>query len=375
MDRRRFLKYAGATAAVVGASALGLNYLTEQSPSIGKQTSSTTLTPRLSTMTVSSASSGESVQLASLHGRLFFDYNGNGVQDGEEPAVAGALVQLKDYVYGKMVAETLTDSSGDYRFDDIKTNTSGLNYVYVHLGVGHLSDKRFRYLCRSPDEFRAVSDDYGVLLRESTRMDVGLMEGFLTLPFGREAEYTIGAYVDLDSGPAHMDWKSGSLTGIDNHRGIDYLMPVGQEVLAMAPGWIVEAVDNWPNNPESKDPGTGVLDTGNRITVSHGQDPYYGSLIGTHVCHLKQGILVEPRKLDYGPNAQKVRRGQVLAYSGNTGRLSFAPHLHAQVWVGRLSAEGYVDPYKALPSVRGDLSHSPNFSLWTKHNDPQHSSG
>jgi hypothetical protein len=28
----------------------------------------------------------ETVRLASLHGRLFFDYNGNAVQDGEEPA-------------------------------------------------------------------------------------------------------------------------------------------------------------------------------------------------------------------------------------------------------------------------------------------------
>jgi len=228
-------------------------------------------------------------------------------------------------------------------------------------------------MCRSPEEFRAVSDDYGVLLQESTRMDIGLMEGFLTLSFGREVKYTVGAYVDLDLGLAQRDWRGGSLTGIDNHRGIDYLMPVGQRLLAMAPGWIVEAVDNWPNNPESKDPSTGVLDSGNRITVCHGQDPYFGSLIGTHVCHLKQGILVEPRRLDYNLGTQKVRRGQALAYSGNTGKLSFAPHVHAQVWVGSLSAEGYVDPYKALPSVHGDPDHSPSFSLWTKENDPQYS--
>jgi hypothetical protein len=32
MDRRRFLKYAGATAAVVGVSALGLDYVLRPSP-------------------------------------------------------------------------------------------------------------------------------------------------------------------------------------------------------------------------------------------------------------------------------------------------------------------------------------------------------
>jgi hypothetical protein len=108
MDSRRFLKYAGATAAVVGASALGLNYLTEQSPSITSQTSPTTLTPRLSTTIASPTSSSELVQLASLHGRLFFDYNGNGVQDGEEPV--GALFL---FVCGKHKTATGTGGVDD----------------------------------------------------------------------------------------------------------------------------------------------------------------------------------------------------------------------------------------------------------------------
>jgi len=366
MNRRRFLKYAGATAAVAGASALGLNYISQQGSSTASPATSGALTHQLST--TPSSTSTEAPQLASLRGRLFFDYSGNGIQDGEEPAVQKARVILKKST-GAAIAEAVTDSSGDYKLEDI------------HVGIYTLlveADKKFRYMCRSSEEFRGITEGYELSVGywgDMPDMNIGLMEGFLTLPFGKEVKYTVGAYVDLDLGPAQRDWKGGSLTGIDNHRGIDYLMPVGQKLLAMAPGWIVEAVDNWPSNPESRDPSTGALETGNRITICHGHDPHFGSLIGTHVCHLRQGILVEPRKLDYNLGAQRVRRGQALAYSGNTGKLSFAPHVHAQVWVGSLSAEGYVDPYKALLGVHGDPSHSPSFSLWTKENDPQYNQG
>jgi len=116
MNRRRFLKYAGATAAVVGASTLGLDYLSKQSPSSVTPTTSTTTTRQLTTTSSVSNTSTQTTQLASLQGRLFFDYNGNGIQDGEEPPVAGALVQLKDST-GTVIAETLTDSSGDYKLD------------------------------------------------------------------------------------------------------------------------------------------------------------------------------------------------------------------------------------------------------------------
>ena len=49
-----------------------------------------------------------------MYGKLFFDYNANGIQNAGEPAVAGASVQLKDNA-GSVIAGTLTDSSGDYK--------------------------------------------------------------------------------------------------------------------------------------------------------------------------------------------------------------------------------------------------------------------
>jgi hypothetical protein len=88
MDRRRFLKYAAAGVAIAGSALASYEYDKWQSSLVAPQVTTTTLTEtKTLTRTVT-----KTVTLASLSGRLFFDYNGNGVQDGEEPAVAGATV-------------------------------------------------------------------------------------------------------------------------------------------------------------------------------------------------------------------------------------------------------------------------------------------
>jgi hypothetical protein len=89
INRRRFLEYAGATAAVVGGTVLGLDLLpTQQSNPIGKTaTSSTSSTVITSSLTLASSAKA---QLASLSGRLFFDYNGNGKQEDNEPSIGDA---------------------------------------------------------------------------------------------------------------------------------------------------------------------------------------------------------------------------------------------------------------------------------------------
>jgi predicted lipoprotein with Yx(FWY)xxD motif len=63
--------------------------------------------------TVSSTATKTAV-LASLNGRLFFDYNGNGKQDTGEPAVSGSRIQLLNDA-GQTIAGTFSDSSGDYK--------------------------------------------------------------------------------------------------------------------------------------------------------------------------------------------------------------------------------------------------------------------
>lgn len=89
----------------------------------------------------------------------------------------------------------------------------------------------------------------------------------------------------------------------DFHSGIDISTPVGTKVQAPADGVVV---------------ATGQRGAyGNALTIDHG----YG--IVTQYGHLDR-FGVRP--------GQRVRRGDVIAYVGTTGR-STGPHLHYEVWV------------------------------------------
>ena len=157
MDRRRFLKYAGAGVALAGSALTGYEYDRWQSSTVATSVSTRTVTE---TKTLRETTT-ETVKLASLQGRLFFDYNGNGVQDGEEPAVS-AIIRLEDN-NGKVIASTVSDSAGDYKLKDIP---SGSYRVYVG------GERKYRYMCRSVEEFRELAKGYDVLLDEDRKMDI-----------------------------------------------------------------------------------------------------------------------------------------------------------------------------------------------------------
>lgn len=363
MDRRRFLKYAGVAGAAIGASALGLNYLPQQNPSMTSPTTSTTLVHRQTTTSTSLGSSTESVQLASLQGRLFFDYNGNGKQDGEEPAVAGALVQLEDSV-GNLIAETLADSSGDYRLEDVRTGSYKL-----HLGVDYFSDKRLQYMCRSRDDLKAVADGYEVSLQGIARMDVGLMEGFLTMPVSSTTRYEIDRFYDRDTDVDRYLWWNGA-SGYDtnlkrgyspNHPGIDYSMEEGTPLASPAPG-IVDSI--------------GQDEGGKYIFIRHPNG------LKTSCGHISMAVVKV---------GEPVPRGRIIALSGKSGRsteLANYPHNHFQLICKESIAldpysptfemtpkhSGYYDYLGGIHWVSMPVDSSPNMaSHWTKWNDPQYS--
>ncbi|MDH7569215.1 MAG: SdrD B-like domain-containing protein [Armatimonadota bacterium] len=61
--------------------------------------------------------------LGSLGDRVWYDANGNGLQDAGEPGVAGVTVELYRYVYGagaQLVATTTTVANGLYGFKDLE---------------------------------------------------------------------------------------------------------------------------------------------------------------------------------------------------------------------------------------------------------------
>jgi murein DD-endopeptidase MepM/ murein hydrolase activator NlpD len=356
LNRRRFLRYGAGAAAIAGSALAGYEFGRWQTSLVPPSVSTVTETQTLHQTTT------EIAKLASVHGRLFFDFNGNGVQNTGEPVVAGALVQLKDNV-GKVIAEALTDSSGDYKLEDVKAGRYRLRIE---------AESKFRYMCTSGSQFRPVSGDYDLALNEPTKLDLGLMEGFLTLPFGKGTNFKQSIFVDLDPSSRVRDWKGGNFS-YDGHRGIDYDMPQLQKIVATAPGIIVEAEDGWPNNPRVNYTNLGLMEDGNRIIIDHenGTRSIYA--------HLHGGLKVDPRPLTLlytaSDNLQKVERGQFIALSGNTGTRTMGPHLHFQV--NRYSTYGEwgspLDPYRdSYYGTHGYSPYSNNISLWTKDNDPQY---
>ena len=89
---------------------------------------------------------------------------------------------------------------------------------------------------------------------------------------------------------------------LQSHQGVDYTIPEGSRVFATADG-IVQSVSGRNST------------YGQSIVIDH----YNG--YQTHYCHLSDA------KVRRG---QRVRRGDIIALSGNSG-LSLAPHLHYEV--------------------------------------------
>lgn len=86
------------------------------------------------------------------------------------------------------------------------------------------------------------------------------------------------------------------------HKGVDFAMPVGTPVLAVSDGEVVSA----------KYSGA----AGNYIVIRHGHQ------YTTRYMHLKKLLVT---------TGQKVKRGDRIALSGNTGR-STGAHLHYELW-------------------------------------------
>jgi len=366
MDRRSFLKYAAVGAAVAGAGLVGYEFDRWESSLEPQPVRTVTETRNITERRT------ETVRLASVYGRLFFDYNGNGVQDGEEPPVVGASVQLKDDA-GNVVAESLTDSSGDYELEDVRTGSYRLHVK---------ADKKFRYMCRSLDEFKPVYDAYQVSAEENARVDIGLMEGFLALPvdsrdyllwsyvdldhrigsvrnFSGDKKQAVDPYIDIHSSQAHPGTQ-------DQHQGVDYNMPCGRNVVAMAPGVVLQS--------------EGGTEYARYVRIVH---------------QARDDMFVT----DYEHNSANlvkvgdvVRRGQVIALSGDDAApppgKKTQPHVHTSLWEIPVAHQG--DPlryiFEVLPKVtypsghvvpvvldpyhdEVDLHGSPGY--WTKDNDPR----
>ncbi len=122
------------------------------------------------------------------------------------------------------------------------------------------------------------------------------LESALMREASRPVGMPIGRGTEISSGYGLRGNPFGN--GYEFHNGIDFRLDPGTPVLATGPGRVEEAGYDGPN--------------GNRIVINHGFG--YRSVFA----HLSRvGVKV----------GDKVERGQVVGFSGNTGRSS-GPHLH-----------------------------------------------
>lgn len=143
------------------------------------------------------------------------------------------------------------------------------------------------------------------------RTGSGLAHGFMRYPTQKQF------HVSSNFNPRRLNPVTGRIAP---HKGVDFAMPTGTPVLAVGDGEVVVA----------KRSGA----AGKYLALRHGRQYM------TRYMHLNK-ILVRP--------GQKVKRGDRIALSGNTGR-STGPHLHYEVWINNQA----VNPLSArLPRTEG----------------------
>ncbi|HBO21834.1 murein DD-endopeptidase MepM [Providencia sp.] len=158
----------------------------------------------------------------------------------------------------------------------------------------------------------------------------GLERGFLRSPTAKQFR------VSSQFNPRRVNPVTGRVAP---HKGVDFAMPVGTPVLAVGDGEVIV----------SKYSGA----AGNFIAIRHGRQ------YTTRYMHLRQ-LLVKP--------GQKVKRGDRIALSGNTGR-STGPHLHFEMWVNQQA----VNPLTAKLPNSGGLTgkERKEYLALVKENKPQ----
>ncbi|MCJ7505486.1 peptidoglycan DD-metalloendopeptidase family protein [Candidatus Bathyarchaeota archaeon] len=303
----------------------------------------TSQTPQTAQMTTTQSVTSKPVVFFKLFGKIFFDYDGNGIQGKNEPPVPNVTIALDN------TNLTVTNSTGGYVIDSVPKG-------YYQIRV--FAPKNFRYMCESASEFRTVKETYTVSVRNDTRKDIGLMEGILTLPFPSTVKYPIDRYYDWNTDPKNSLWWNGE-KGNDpyDHGAIDYAMMEGTLVHAAAPGIVSEVR---------------TTDGVNFVRIKH-SDGFY-----TSYEHISKSLVTV---------GQHVSRGEKIAESGKSG--TFYPHLDFNI---RLQDGRLLDPYSPTFNITPEMSgywfvektgqnrwisvpieRNPNgLGYWTKYNDPQY---
>jgi len=208
-----------------------------------------------------------------------------------------------------MLRENLNRS---YRFQEMVSAAIGLDPVdpaVREAGVGGRSPAGTRFADQLAEGRPAVTleHDLNKLLRQARIQQKGYRTLLDSLTTRQATIDHIPSIRPVDTGwlSSTYGYRKDPFTGKSRfHRGLDYSVPVGTPVRAVAAG-VVKSLKH--------ERGMGRMiriDHGNRITTTFAHLSSWNVKIG-----------------------QRVERGEVIGHSGNTGR-STAPHLHYEVAVG-----------------------------------------
>lgn len=181
-------------------------------------------------------------------------------------------------------------------FDDIqKSGNVAYNDKLLSMTNNELAEIYFE---KSESMIKSVTKEtnrFALLIDTMTRIGVELNNIPSIQPVNNKELTKLAASYGMRIQPFHKTMTS--------HQGIDYAIPENTRIYSTADGVVSEV-----NNSSSQ--GQGI-----NITIDHknGYKSFYA--------HLNK-VLVR--------KGEKVNRGDIIAYSGNTG-LSFMPHLHYEI--------------------------------------------
>ncbi|MEM3382130.1 MAG: peptidoglycan DD-metalloendopeptidase family protein [Candidatus Bathyarchaeia archaeon] len=296
----------------------------------------------------------------SIEFHLFHDYHGDGVKQQDEPSISDAVIDVRDENNQDVLTGITCDRNGVYKINDLKEGKYRLMFSTAVRA-------KYRYISVSNDRFYHVDYGYEFIANPTkTRFDIGLMNGYLTLPFEEGVKCPIFNYFDRGGGKG---WNGRPATRY--HGGVDFSVPMGTKVLAPAPGKIVAAEDGWPLNFATKYPRPGSFETGNYVIIDLDNN--------VRVMFKDLGrLLIQPVRFGKQPS-YRVKRGEVIALSGDTGLNNYRrvpPHVHLEIYPPRSDWTPYYahplefsfrDYFKYCSDPFDDTN-----SAWTKDNDPQY---
>jgi hypothetical protein len=337
-----------------------------------------------------------------LSGCVFFDYNGSGLQEAGEPGIQGAPVYVDSL--GSALHAT-TGADGSYLIPNV---SPGTHQVYVQSPTQDPATA-FRYTNKflgwvdipayemngvqvpaqhlADTEIQPIDWPLNTTVTGMTRVDVALMQGFVTLPFVQEQLVEppfMYNYFDIigrrlfphDGSFDYQDSQDGirlnyngqyssdydpfrGIAGLsDSHTGPDYQLPLGKFIVSALPTSIALYVGGPPTR----------LD--NPIVLWFENPEASGEHFANGCAHLHTQVVQQN---------QKIYRGQIIGLSGYEGQgegpaVPIAPGtLHFDFESVTQVGWWYHDLYRYTVQLNPLPQNfwGSEASYWTKDNDPQ----